>query len=113
MNRPDLNKLAKIYHLPTSGTPQSYPSTPDVITTGEFTPMDLKTHALEGGDYADPHVLRVRQNVDVRTADKVVISIEINGALTEANFYVKKVTSYRHGSMPCKVVSLSTANTTS
>jgi hypothetical protein len=111
VSRPDLHKLAKIYHLPTTGTPQSYPSTPDVTTTGEFFPMDLKTHALEGGDYVNPYQLKVRRNIDVRTGDKVVVSIEINGAQSEANFYVKKVTSYPFGSGPCKVVSLSTAST--
>lgn len=107
--RPDLQKLIKIYHIPTSGTPQSYPASADVTTTGAFYPMDQKQHVLEGGDYQNPHELLVKRNIDVRVGDKVLVTIDVNGSLTETNFYVKKVTQFLFGGMPCKRAQLSTA----
>ena len=69
--------------------------------------MDARAHALEGGDYMNPHVLYLERNIDVREGDKVTVPIDVAGTATDTTFYVKKVNDFRAAPIPFRACSLS------
>lgn len=98
---PECCKTVALYHLPTTaGSTQSYPTvSADVTTTGAFLPMDAKTHALEGGDFVDPHEVYLDATIDVRVGDKCVID--------SVNYFVKKVMNAYPGGLAHKRAAIS------
>lgn len=94
----ELQKSVAIYHLPSSGT-KVYPGSASATATGSFIPMTAHAHAMEGGAYMNPHILRVDSSVDIRETDKVIIE--------GVTYYVKLVKSFP-GGLAHKRASLST-----
>lgn len=100
MNFPN-PKLVAIYHLPTTaGQKQPYPGSADVTTTGSLIPLDRYSHALEGGDFQDPHELYLEATVDARVGDKVVID--------STTYYVKRIFKANFGGIPHQRLTVST-----
>jgi len=95
---PDCQKTVAIYHLATTGG-QSQPFSAGDTVTAAFLPMDDKAHALQGGDFVDPHEVYFDPTADVRTGDKLVIDT--------ATYYVRKVFSAPFGGLPHKRASVS------
>ncbi len=95
-------KSVALYHIPTTSTSglKSYPSTASVTITAGMLPIDRKEHALEGGDYVDPHELYCEGTADIRVGDKAVIE--------SVTYYVKKVFNGNFGGIPHKRASIST-----
>src|SRR4051794_35333287 len=97
---PDCLKAVSVYHLPTTGgSKQPYPGTADATLTGAFLPMDRKDHALEGGDFVDPHEIYFDPAADVRVGDKLVMD--------SVDYFVKKVFVAQFGGLAHKRASVS------
>lgn len=75
-----IQKSVEVYHLESDN---DYPGSADATITGGLLPLDRHAHALEGGQYRDPHELYVESTADVREGDKLVID--------STNYYVKRV----------------------
>ncbi len=97
---PEITFSAAIYRLPTTaGQKQAYPAAPSWTIEGAMVPFDRKSHALEGGQYTDPHELYVEGTADIRVGDKVTVD--------SVTYYVRKVFPANFGGMPHKRCSLS------
>src|SRR3990167_9272227 len=91
-----------LYHVPTTSTSgkKSYPASADVTISAGMLPMDVRQHALEGGDYVDPHELYCEGTANILAGDKAIID--------SVTYYVKKVFSANFGGIPHKRASIST-----
>jgi hypothetical protein len=95
---PQVLKSVAIYHLATTaGQSQGFSSGGTI--TAAFLPMDDRAHALQGGDFVDPHEVYADAGADIRVGDKLVID--------DVTYYARKVFSAPFGRLRHQRVSIS------
>jgi len=102
---PDCVRSVDVYHLDKASGKESYALA--YTTSGAFLPLDRQAAVLEGGDFAVPYELYLEPPCDVRPSDKLVITVEVDGAQTATDFFVNHVFNAPFGGLSHKRVSLS------
>ena len=103
---PDSARQVDVYHLDKASGKESYALA--YTTTGGLIPLDRTAMLQEGGDFLVPYELYLDISCDVRPSDKLVITVEVDGAQTSTDFFVNHVFSAPFGELTHKRISLST-----